>query len=222
MRKGNKLIVGIISVVSTIIFGIYFYINHSAIENSAEFKGQYLYWNNCVYKEASGDYKEGNTIAKTKDGKWSINEVNGDTLHSYVVARSFFDQYLYVREDYEVPKRGEITSIYINNYNKVNNKDLINAIEKIRNNSEETFNFETDNIYQYCKEISFCFDNCPVGTYPAELIGIVNDKWVYIEEEPTDLFNKDGSGKRYIIKCNIIRDKQSLDEIKNYIKFNAE
>jgi hypothetical protein len=76
MRKDNKLVVVIISVVSTIIFGIYFYINYPAIDNSAEFKGQYLYWNNYVYKEASGDYKEGNTIAKTKDRKWTINEVN--------------------------------------------------------------------------------------------------------------------------------------------------
>jgi hypothetical protein len=132
------------------------------------------------------------------------------------------DQYLYVREDYEAPKDGKITSIYINKYNKVNSKDLINAIEKIRNNSEETFNFETDNIYQYCKEISFCFDNSSVGTYPAGLIGIVNDKWVYIEKEPTDLFNEDGSGKRYIVKCKIIRDKQSLAVIKNYIKFSPE
>lgn len=68
------------------------------LDHSGERKGEYLYWNDARYVMCSGEYKEGKTIAKTKDG-FRINEVEGDEDHTYVVLRSFLDQQLYVKDD---------------------------------------------------------------------------------------------------------------------------
>lgn len=68
-------------------------------DHSAEWRGQdTIYWNGSYYDACSGDYREGKTIAKTTDG-WDINEIEGDPSHTYIVARSFLDQYLFVKRD---------------------------------------------------------------------------------------------------------------------------
>ena len=79
-------------------------------DHSGVRRGEGVYWNDVLYVPASGEYSEGKTIAKTNDG-WQINEVEEDDTHTFIVMRSFLDQSLLVREDYEVPSSGEITTI---------------------------------------------------------------------------------------------------------------
>lgn len=57
-------------------------------------------WQGRIYTMTSGDYREGRTIAKTEDGAFDINEVEGDPEHNYLVARAGTDQALYVWEEY--------------------------------------------------------------------------------------------------------------------------
>lgn len=217
--NNRKFLMGVLTVVVIVlIFRILFVVS----DNTAELKGQYLYWNNSVYKETSGAYQEGKTIARTTDKKWSINEVKDDKTHTFVVLRSFLDQYLYVKEDYKIPQNGKISSVYINYNTKVDSNDFCNQIHKIIHDNGETFTFETDNIYSYAKPIYLCFDNCPVGTHFSGFVGVVNNKWVYIPTLPTDTRNEDGSPKAYKVNCKIINDEKSLLEIKKYIKYSTQ
>lgn len=72
-------------------------------------KGGFV-WKGAQYVLSSGEYTEGKTIAKTKDGS-QINEIEEDETHSFLVMRSFLDQDLYVREDYKVPEDAELLTV---------------------------------------------------------------------------------------------------------------
>lgn len=71
-------------------------------DHSAEWRGQdTIYWDGSYYDYCGApcEYREGKTIAKTSDCDWDINEVEGDPSHTYIVVRSFLDQYLFVKRD---------------------------------------------------------------------------------------------------------------------------
>ena len=78
-------------------------------DHSAQRRGEGVYWRDTLYVPAYGEYSEGRTIAKTEDG-WHINAVKEDPGRTFIVLRSFLDQYLLVREDYEIPDSGRITA----------------------------------------------------------------------------------------------------------------
>ena len=61
-------------------------------------------WNGREYSSISGEYSEGRTIAKGEED-WVIDSVNEDPTHTFIVARSFLDQYLMVADDYTVPAK---------------------------------------------------------------------------------------------------------------------
>ena len=75
-------------------------------DHSAKVGFEGMVWNNKNYSTISGEYTEGKTIAKSEDGSWKINEIKEDPSHTFVVARSFSNQYLYVSDDYTVPTSG--------------------------------------------------------------------------------------------------------------------
>ena len=79
-------------------------------DHSGVRRGEGVYWNNTLYVLCSGEYAEGKTIAKTNDG-WQINEVEEDDTHTFIVMRSFLDDSLLVREDYDIPNSREITTL---------------------------------------------------------------------------------------------------------------
>ncbi len=78
--------------------------DHSAqrgFENSVEWQGH-----TYVPYSYPGKYHEGKTIAMTTDGL-RINEVKEDPTHTFIVLRSFLDNWLLVREDYMIPTNGD-------------------------------------------------------------------------------------------------------------------
>ena len=83
--------------------------DHSAqrgFENSVIWQGH-----TYVPYSYNGTYHEGKTIAKTTDGL-RINEVEEDPTHTFIVLRSFLDQWLLVREDYIIPSTSDGGSIF--------------------------------------------------------------------------------------------------------------
>ena len=159
----RRILVGIFIIFFIVV--TFFVVNYFSVDRTAEFKGRYLYWNNAIYEEKAGAYSEGNTIAMTTDNKWSVNEVKGDDLHTFIVMRSFLDQYLYVKKDYEIPQKGKVSSAYIKTYNRVVDANFFEAVENIIDSSGETFIFNTDNIYSHAETIHFVYGGCPVGTH---------------------------------------------------------
>lgn len=68
-------------------------------------------WQGHTYVPYSypGEYHEGKTIAMTTDGL-RINEVEEDPTHTFIVLRSFLDQWLLVREEYLFSEDGNSPS----------------------------------------------------------------------------------------------------------------
>ena len=90
------IVVALVAIFALMVANGIIVFDHSAergFENSVKWKG-------VTYMPVSGKYKEGKTIAKTKDG-FQINEVEGDDSHTFLVMRSFLDQWLVVREDHQ-------------------------------------------------------------------------------------------------------------------------
>lgn len=78
--------------------------DHSAqrgFENSVVWQGH-----TYVPYSYPGEYHEGKTIAMTTDGL-RINEVKEDPTHTFIVLRSFLDNWLLVREDYTIPANSD-------------------------------------------------------------------------------------------------------------------
>ena len=72
----------------------------SKVNKDAYFQGEYWHIDGEVYVETAGWYVETNNVVCRTANRYTIYEVEGDVEHNYVVARSFLDQYLYVKENY--------------------------------------------------------------------------------------------------------------------------
>lgn len=172
-----------------------------------------MVWNNKNYSTISGEYTEGRTIAKSDDGGWKINEVKEDPSHTFIVARSFFDQYLYVSDDYTVPTSGKVTKVCWNG-EYIENKEFIQALTKIDSAKTTSFDYETEAIFilndnQRMKQLYFAYENCPVATVSKGWLGKINGKWVITTYISSDQNNKDGSPRPYMVGCFSIPDKYS-------------
>lgn len=182
-----------------------FVFDHSAIVHM-----EGMTWKGQDYSRVGGEYTEGRTIAKSKNG-WNINEVKEDPSHTFVVARSFLDQYLYVSDDYTVPTSGEITKIcWDGEY--IKDKDFIEALTEIDITKTTSFDYETEAVFilndsQSMKQLYFAYENCPVATVKKGWLGKINGKWVITTYISTDQNNEDGSPKPYMVGCHSIPDK---------------
>ncbi len=169
-------------------------------------------WNGQDYSPASGEYTEGRTIAKSKDG-WRIKEVKEDPSHTFVVARSFSDQYLYVSDDYTVPKSGKITKVCWNG-EYIENEEFIQALTQIDSAKTTSFDYETEAIFilndnQCMKQVYFAYENCPLTTVSAGWLGKINGEWAITTYISSNQNNDDGSPKPYTVGCYSIPDKYS-------------
>lgn len=128
--------------------------------------------------------EEGKTIGLIDD--WEINEVPEDKSHTFLVVRSFLDQYYIVREDYTIPTEGNVSCAYIGTMmERTTNPELLQALTEIlqtnytdgtpfflSNRKDEQGNF---------KHIVVGYEDCPVGTdNRIYCIGQIDSKWVII------------------------------------------
>lgn len=187
-----------------------FHRDDKLIDKSAIYKGNMLDWNGIKYIPVNGEYDEGKTVAVTEDG-WDINEVIGDKTYNFVVVRSFLDQYLLVREDYEIPESGQVTAVYVKG-KKIEDISFCNAVQEMINTDDmDSFLYEpTESIYNAAKEIYLSYNYCPVGTSMPGYIGFIENKWVFIDNYVLEGY------EHPTYKCSIIDDKYVLD-IERYI-----
>lgn len=216
MSKKAIKIVLIILVATGLIFALILsgvlVFDHSAVLNSEE-----LYWNGNTYISCSGIYSEGKTIAKTADGKWDINEVKEDPSHTFVVARSFLDDSLYVRKDYQIPQSGDTHTVYIDG-NKIEDTSFLDAVSQIYSSNNETVEHTFNDIHlktdtQDIRAVYVCFNDCPVAVFMGYM-GKFDNCWVIITDLTPLKENDDGSWTPYKIKCQKISPQhiQTLEE----------
>ena len=164
-------------------------------DHSAQRRGEKVFWNNALYVPCSGSYSEGKTIAKTADGT-RINEVKQDDSHTFIVERSFLDDHLLVREDYQIPTSGEVTTAYWQE--EITDETFLKALSEILEQAVTDFTYETDNIYghtdkQRMKALYVGYNGCPVAVFDAGCLGTFEGKR-YITTEKTNHMN---SNERY-------------------------
>lgn len=149
-------------------------------DHSAQRRGEGVFWNGVLYVPASGEYTEERTIAKTEDG-WNIVAVEEDPSHTFVVLRSFLDNYLLVREDYEIPTSGAVTAVSWNG-KKIEDAAFCAAVAAIVEGKQSDFSFETAAIShlredQHMRLLYLAYEGCPIGTEFAGWMGKVNGVW---------------------------------------------
>lgn len=152
-------------------------------DHSAQRAGEGFRWKGELYIPTSAaDYTEGKTIAKTTDN-WQLNIVEEDESHTFMVMRSFLDQWLCVREDYEFPKDGNVTAVYIDG-KKIDNAELAAAAQYMLENFAVEREYAVESIHhdtetQQMRDISYCFEGCPVGIdRNGDHIGRIDGEWV--------------------------------------------
>lgn len=127
--------------------------------------------------------KEGKTIAFIDD--WKINEVPEDPSHTFLVVRSFLDQYYIVREDYTIPTEGNVSCAYIGKDNRTEDKKILWALTEIL---QKDYTNGTDFFISYdngandgFRHVTVGYEGCPVGTDSSiYYIGKIDSKWVII------------------------------------------
>ena len=208
------LIVGLVLTVNGVIVTDY----------SAHIVGESVEWNNRTYHPCVGYYSEGDTIAIAASdaggGKWSLNEVEEDPSHTFIVLRSFLDQRLYVADDYTIPKEGDITCVYLKYY-RFDDAELCKIISEILASQNETFEYETENMYgltdmQRMRTLYVGYDGCPIGTEPKGHLGKINGKWTWALPSP-DYPNSHGDGKSVTKLCRLV-DERYAEQLEKYFQ----
>lgn len=179
-------------------------------DNSAERRGEGVYWNEVLYVLCSGEYTEGKTIAKTKDGS-RINEVEEDNTHTFIVIRSFIDQNFLVRDDYQIPTSGTITTAFWNE-KAIKDEAFYDIISEILEEAVTDFEYETDGIYQLndkqkMRSLYVGYDDCPIATSYIGYLGMVDGTWYITTEISSDQYNVNGSPKPYMVSCYTIPEE---------------
>jgi len=178
-RERVRMLIG---VVLTIALLVVLLIRNGVIvfDRSGVRRGEGVYWNGVLYVPASGQYSEGKTIAKTNDG-WQINEVEEDDTHTFVVMRSFLDNCLLVREDYDIPSSGEITTISWNG-KYIADDGFKQAVTEVISRAKPDFEYVTEGIFQLkdnqkMRLLHVGYDGCPLATGYVGYMGTVEGKW---------------------------------------------
>ena len=214
-RKLSKPAIICIFVFFAVVIGIFVLLWNCGVfvlDHSVMVYMEGMTWKGQDYSRVGGEYTEGRTIAKSKDG-WKINEVREDPSHTFVVTRSFLDQYLYVSDDYTVPTSGKITKVCWNG-EYIENKEFLQALTQIDITKTTSFDYETEAIFilndsQRMKQLYFAYENCPVATANKGWLGKINGEWVITTYISSNQNNEDGSPKPYMVGCYSIPDGYS-------------
>ena len=166
-----------------------------------------VFWQGHQYVHCGGRYHEGKTIAKTIDG-WDINEVEEDPSHTFIVFRSFLDQYVLVREDFSIPSSGRVT-VAVWNGDRITDSAFCDAAADLVSSAKPDFAYQTDAIFQLTEKqrmrpLYFGYEGCPVATEFVGYMGTVDGRWVITTAIPIDRFDTDGSPKPYTVQCYTI------------------
>ena len=220
MKKKTSFVVLITFAIAVAVLLLLFANGIIVLDHSAQRRGEGVYWQGSLYVPCSGEYSEGKTIAKTGDG-WHINEVKEDPSHTFIVLRSFLDQSLLVKEDYQVPAKGSITSAVWGNQ-KITDEEFLTTISKLISQATSDYSYETEGIFQstegqQMRYLCVAFENCPVATQNLGYLGTIGGTWYITTEISSEQYNEDGSPKAYTVWCYTI-PSEYIPTLEKYLK----
>ncbi|MEL7570798.1 MAG: hypothetical protein AAGU14_09600 [Eubacteriaceae bacterium] len=199
-------------------------VNHF-VRHTGEFIDGKFFWRGSYYHKIdldSYEFKGFDKIEKTKNLDFNISAIEGDNEYIFLLLWDLTSNYLYVKEDYEIPTSGKVTSVYVAPIHKFEDKKFCEAIDDLLyggfiNDKRKKFIIKTDVMYQLAKEITLSFNDCPVGSEFVGYIGIINNKWVYILSKDIET-DQNGNAIVMSYTCYIIDDYDKLPIIKEYVK----
>ncbi|MBP3673027.1 MAG: hypothetical protein J6J18_04285 [Oscillospiraceae bacterium] len=220
MKKKILLVTAVILAVTAALLFLLFANGIIVFDHSGRRRGEGVFWNGSMYIPCSGEYSEGKTIAKTEDG-WRINEVEEDDSHAFIVMRSFLDQYLLVKEDYQIPTEGRVTSAVWGKL-KITDEEFLTAISELISQATSDYSYETEGIFQstegqQMRNLCVAFENCPVATQNLGYMGTIGGTWYITTEISSDQYNEDGSPKAYTVWCYTIPNEY-IPTLEKYLK----
>jgi len=182
------------------------------LDHSGQTRGEGLVWKGVTYIPGSGAYSEGKTIAKTRDG-WHINRVEEDPSHTFLVLRSFLEQWLVVREDYRIPTSGEITAVHWKR-KQITDPLLLQTVTQMLAEAEPEIYYETDHIFRLSDDqdtslLRAAYEGCPIATEDIGHLGVVDGQWIFATDIQTTSFRANGEPEQYLVSCYIIPDEQA-------------
>lgn len=153
------------------------------LDHSATRVGEGFRWKGNLYIPCSFDCAEGRTIAMTDDG-WRINAVEEDDSRTFLVLRSFLDEYTCVREDYVIPREGTLTALFWDGH-RYDDPELVAVIAVAMADFSPEMTVTDDHIEsitdnRHLNSLRFCYEGCPVGVSvaPGYHFGLLDDRWV--------------------------------------------
>ena len=192
-----KRIFCVIAVILTFSLALLYLLNSCGVflDRSAEYYGETLVWKGKTYVPCGAAYTESDkTVAKTKDGGFSIKEVEEDESHTFVVVRSFLDQYLYVDESYNIPNSGELTVVFWNGVD-FKKAEYLSAFSDIYSSTAETF--ERKIVFGDIKKmrpVYFGYNGCPLGTDFKGYLGKFENIWCYtVFVDSLNMYSENGA-----------------------------
>jgi len=207
MKKSLRIILSCLIIVAFVaIIAFNLWKGGAFLPRSADVDSNHITWNGQNYSPVlGGDYTEDRTIAKGKDADWVVISIKEDPSHTFVVARSFLDQYLMVSDDYSIPSSGELTTVSWNG-KYISNSAFLTAVSSIEAEKTTSFTYETDGIYkltehQRMRSLCFAYEGCPVATHFKGYMGKVNGEWVITTSISECTKSADGSQKSYSVSC---------------------
>ena len=153
------------------------------LDHTAEETGDGFVWKGTRYVFCSADYHEGKTVARTNGGS-SILAVEEDGTHTFLVIRSFLDDQLCVKEDYEIPYSGELNAVFWGG-TKISDDAFCTAVAGILRDFRPDRQYETEGMFmltdgQQMKGVSYCYEDCPAGIDREDsYMGLLDGTWVF-------------------------------------------
>ena len=184
-KKSIKVIVVIVAVLLPVLIIIgYHFLHRLFLQRDGFIGGERVQIEDVNYRYENFELtKEGKTIALIDD--WIINEIPEDPSHTFFVVRSFLDQYYIVREDYEIPAKGNVSCAYIGSHNRTDDKKILQALTEILQkeytNGIDFFISNENEANNGFRQITVGYEGCPVGTDSSiYYIGKMDSKWVIV------------------------------------------
>lgn len=143
--------------------------------------------------------KEGKTVAKA--GNTKINAIPEDKSHTFLVARSFLDNYAIVKESYVIPTSGKAGVAYYGR-ERITDGEKWGLVQSILGGEYKgSFVIKTNDRFDIAnatESIYVGYEDCPVGTDWLGYMGNINGHLVFIEKE--DVREEDLRYTCYILK----------------------
>ena len=192
-------------------------VNYFSVDRTAKSMGEGSFLiQGETYRSISVGYSgEGKVIAKADE--YDIMALPEDPAHNFLAVRSFTDNWIIVKESYEILTEGKLNVAYLD-YERITDGEKFKLVQSIlAGEFAENFVVKTNGVGEMpsaTDSLYVGYGDCPVGTQWLGRVGNVNGKLVFVTAEDI----KDGD---LVYTCYVVEDEyQTL--LNDHVTWNFE